>query len=222
MDPGARAWIRARACFCKLRYAEAVACQRPARDHELVQIVEAALGDAARRAGPWLVCRPGCAHCCVGAFAINALDAARLRDGLANLRRNDPIRANRIRQRASAYIDRVAPQFPGDPDSGILDESIEAEERFLDFADDEVCPALDPESGTCDLYEFRPMTCRVFGPPVRNEGGGLGVCELCFHGASNADIAACEMQPDPGLLEDVLLAEIGKTGNTLVAFALAR
>ena len=40
------------------------------------------------------------------------------------------------------------------------------------------------------------MTCRVFGPPVRSEDG-LGVCELCFHGASEKEIAACEMSPDP-------------------------
>ena len=51
----------------------------------------------------------------------------------------------------------------------------------------------------------RPMTCRVFGPPVRSEGG-LGVCELCFQGASSEEIAACEMIPDPDHLEDDLLA----------------
>lgn len=197
-------------------------CRRPGRDNELVQIVDAALNDAARRAGEWLVCRPGCTPCCVGAFAINALDVARLQEGLRQLRRTDPASATRIQSRAKAYIARVTPQFPGDPDSGMLDEGEEAEARFLDFGDEEVCPALDPESGTCDLYEFRPMTCRVFGPPVRNEGGGLGICELCFHGASNEEIAACEMKPDPENLEDSLLAELGESGKTLVAFALAK
>ena len=39
------------------------------------------------------------------------------------------------------------------------------------------------DTGHCELYESRPMTCRVFGPPVRSEDG-LGVCELCFHGAT--------------------------------------
>ena len=197
-------------------------CWRPARDLELVQIVDAALDDAARRAGEWLVCRPGCTQCCVGAFAINALDGARLRDGLALLKRRDPDRADRVQLRARAYIDRITPQFPGDPESGILDESEQGQARFLDFADEEVCPALDAESGTCDLYQFRPMTCRVFGPPVRNEGGGLGVCELCFHGARQEDIVGCEMKPDPEHLEDALLTELGDTSKTLVAFALAK
>jgi Fe-S-cluster containining protein len=208
-----------------LRYADEVPCRRPARDTELIQIVDAALNDAARRAGEWLVCRPGCTQCCVGAFAINTLDAARLSDGLAARKKSDPARANRVQLRAKAYIRRVSSEFPGDPKSGILYETEEAQERFLGFADEEVCPALDPQSGTCDLYQYRPMTCRVFGPPVRNEGGGLGVCELCFHGASKEDIAACEMQPDPEHLEDALLAELGEAGrveSTIVAFVLAR
>lgn len=190
-----------------------------------MQIVDAALDDAARRAGEWLVCRPGCTQCCVGAFAINALDAGRLVDGLGELRHRDPARADRIQLRAHAYLDRVTSEFPGNPESGIIDESEQAQERFVEFANEEVCPALDPESGTCDLYQFRPMTCRVFGPPVRNEGGGLGICELCFHGASAEDIASCEMKPDPDGLEDSLLADLSRSGhhgNTIVAFALAK
>jgi len=194
----------------------------PARDRELVQIVDAALADAARRAGSWLVCRPGCTQCCVGAFSINALDAARLHAGMESLRKSDPERARRLKVRACDYVKRVSDQFPGDPTTGIIDD--DQESRFEGFANDEVCPALDVESGTCDLYQFRPMTCRVFGPPVRNESGHLGICELCFHGATNEQIAACEMKPDPNGLEDKLLADL--TGDksptqTIVAFALA-
>jgi hypothetical protein len=70
------------------------------------------------------------------------------------------------------------------------------------------------------------MTCRVFGPPVRMEGGaeeaeGLGHCELCFTGATPEQVAACEM-PVPLELEAKLLGEIQKTGETVVAFALLR
>ena len=117
---------------------------------------------------------------------------------------------------------RLAPEFPGDPISGLLGED---SEEFDSFANDEVCPVLDPESGTCDLYSSRPMTCRVFGPPVRSSDG-LGVCELCYHGATAEEIAACEMVPDPDNLESVLVEELeqrtGVRGQTTVAFALAR
>ena len=197
----------------------------PSRDRALVQIVDRALADAARRSGEWLVCRPGCTQCCMGAFPINQLDAARLRQGLGDLEARSPERAARVKERARDYVARFAPEFPGDPKTGLLDESEAGQERFIDFANDEPCPALDPATGTCELYEARPMTCRVFGPPVRSESG-LGVCELCFHGATAEEIAACEMQPDPEDLESQLVEQLegasGLRGRTIVAFCLAR
>jgi len=75
--------------------------------------------------------------------------------------------------------------------------------------------------GTCDLYAARPLTCRTFGPPVRCGEEAVGVCELCFHGASDDEIAACEVEVDPEDLEGELLREIDAEGRTLVAFALA-
>jgi Fe-S-cluster containining protein len=196
----------------------------PPDDRALVQIVDSALADAARKSGKWLACHPGCTQCCVGVFAINQLDAARLRQGLANLDKAAPERAHRVRLRAQKSRSRLAKDFPGDPISGLLDEGQDAERRFAEFANDEPCPALDPETGLCDLYEARPMTCRVFGPPVRSEGG-LGVCELCFQGATDEQIAACEMIPDPEDLEVALLQELekatGARGQTIVAFCLA-
>jgi len=193
-------------------------------DRRLVQIVDAALKDVARRSGEWLVCRRGCTQCCIGPFPINQLDAWRLRKGLAELERVEPQLAARIRERARASVERLAPSFPGNPETGILDEGEEAERLFADFANDELCPALNPETGDCELYEARPMTCRVFGPPVRSEEG-LGVCELCFQGASEEEIAACEMRADPDDLESKLLRELEKKtglgGNTIIAFCLA-
>ncbi len=195
----------------------------PVADSALIQIIDAALADATRRSGEWLVCRPGCTQCCVGVFAINQLDAVRLQRGLADLEKTDPCRAERIRERARDSIQRLSADFPGNAKTGVLDESSEAEERFAEFANDEPCPALDPESGLCDLYDARPMTCRTFGPPLRAEGG-LGVCELCFHGATDEQIAACEMVVDPDDLESKLLNKLEKTrgprGQTIVAFCL--
>jgi Fe-S-cluster containining protein len=195
----------------------------PAGDGTLIQIVDAALADAARRSGDWLVCRPGCTQCCVGVFAINQLDVIRLQQGLADLDKLDPQKAQRIRERARASVRRLSADFPGDATSGVLDEGVEAEERFAEFANDEPCPVLDPETGLCDLYSARPLTCRTFGPPVQSDGG-LGVCELCFHGASDEQIAACEMVVDPDDLESRLLQKLEKTnavrGRTIVAFCL--
>jgi Fe-S-cluster containining protein len=193
-------------------------------DEVLVQIVDSALADATRRSGKWLVCRPGCTQCCIGAFPINQLDAARLRKGLAELESRAPARAEAVRARARDAVARLSPDFPGDPRIGLLDDGDDAEHCFSEFANDEPCPALDPVTGNCELYESRPMTCRVFGPPLRSEDG-LGVCELCFQGATDKEIAACEMKPDPDDLESVVLKKFekatGSKGKTIIAFCLA-
>ena len=197
----------------------------PSQDKKLVQIVDAALLDAEWRSGDWLICKPGCSPCCIGVFAIDQLDVLRLREGLAALDATDPERAARVRQRSRESWERLAPEFPGDQQTGILDDDDEAAAAFEEFADYEPCPALDPDKGTCDVYASRPITCRIFGPPVRSEGG-LGVCELCYHGAAADEIATCELKLDEAnelqsqIVDD--LEKSGTSGRTIVAFALAQ
>jgi Fe-S-cluster containining protein len=197
----------------------------PSGDQQLVQIVDAALADSARRSGDWLVCRPGCTQCCIGVFAISQLDAERLRSGLRQLEEAEPERAARVLDRVRLSASRIQSEFPGNTETGILYDSPAAQERFADFANDEPCPVLDPETGLCDLYEERPMTCRVFGPPVQSVEG-LGICELCYHGASEEEIAACEMHLETETIETELATQVetetGRHGDTIVAFALLR
>lgn len=209
----------------RVRYPQRVRSRFPiSGDKKLIQIVDSALAATASKSGGWLACRPGCTQCCIGAFAINQLDAMRLQRGLRQLELHTPQRAANIRQRARESVARLSADFPGDIVTGVLHETEEARLRFETFADDEPCPALDPQTGLCELYDSRPMTCRVFGPPVRSEDG-LGTCELCFQGATDSEIAACEMIPDPDDLESELLKKVenetGRAGNTIVAFCFA-
>jgi len=208
-----------------VRYPRNVAFRYPsAGDQKLVQIVDAALAETTRKSGHWLACRPGCTQCCIGVFAINQLDAFRLRRGLTKLEKSDPKLAAAIRERARDSVERLSKDFPGNRRTGILNEDADSQRRFENFANDEPCPALDPQTGLCDLYDSRPMTCRVFGPPVRSEEG-LGVCELCFQGATDKEITACEMIPDPDDLETRLVQTVenssGRHGETIIAFCLA-
>jgi Fe-S-cluster containining protein len=195
-----------------------------ASDGELIQIVDAALAEAVRKSGDWLVCRLGCTQCCIGPFPISQLDAQRLRVGLAEIESHDPERAARVRDRTRQSIARLSPNFPGDPITGILAEGDDAEEQFAAFADDEPCPALDPATGGCDLYSARPLTCRTFGPPVSCGDDAVGVCELCFVGASEDEIAACHVDADTETIGSALLTELeqatGVRGQTIVAFGL--
>jgi Fe-S-cluster containining protein len=121
-------------------------------------------------------------------------------------------------------VARWAAGFPGDLSTGVLDDSGDVEERLASLAGDEPCPALDPATGTCDLYDDRPLTCRTFGPAVRLGGEAAGICELCYQGATVEQLRACIVDVDPGGLENALLDTLaqstGRCGETLVAFAL--
>src|SRR4051812_5348761 len=141
-----------------------MAIRRPRGDQQLVQIVDAALADATRRSGSWLKCKAGCTQCCVGVFPISQLDAARLRYGFQQLETSDPKRAERIRKRLRSVGKKLIQDFPGDAETKVLDESEEAQAIFDGYANEVTCPVLDPKTGKCDLYEWRPITCRAFGP----------------------------------------------------------
>ncbi|MEO6923809.1 MAG: YkgJ family cysteine cluster protein [Bryocella sp.] len=189
----------------------------------LFPILDAALASAAQRSGDWLACKPGCHQCCIGVFPISALDAQSLIAALEQLDTTDPARAQHIRTRAAASRARLTPEFPGDPTTGELFTSSDHEEAFDDFANDEPCPVLDPITGTCDLYAARPIQCRIFGPPIRNEDDAFAVCELCFIDAPESEIIRCEMDQSWRSREDTLITEAAQhTPNpTLIAFALA-
>ncbi|HEY9136916.1 MAG TPA: YkgJ family cysteine cluster protein [Terriglobus sp.] len=189
----------------------------PPGDKHLIQLMDAALADATRRSGPGLACRPGCSQCCHGVFAIGPLDTERLREGF---RLAEPAKQQRIRERVQQAVQQLSEDFPGDTTTGILYEDEASQEAFEDFANEAVCPVLDPTTGTCDLYAHRPMTCRVFGPPVQTEEGGFGICELCFIDAPTEVITEAQLYlPDPAI-EVELEEQTGVTGTTIIAFAL--
>jgi Fe-S-cluster containining protein len=166
-------------------------------DREFIQILDAAMAESVRKSGSWVVCKLGCTECCMGPFPITQLDAVRLREGLAELERSEPARAARVMERVRQAVVRG--------------------ER----GDEDACPVLDPETGGCDLYAARPVTCRIFGPPVRWGAEPLGICDLNFHGATDEEIAACEVALDVQGLEAAVMESLqcGKS-ETSVAQAL--
>lgn len=186
--------------------------------NSLFPIVDQALASAAQRSGAWLACHPGCHQCCIGVFPISPLDAATLQEGLAAA--PEDVRS-RVLSRAATSRERLTEGFPGDATTGHLFTDEHHEEQFENFANEEVCPALDPASGTCDLYAFRPVQCRTFGPPVRDEDDHLTVCELCFIDAPAEEVAKAEMdQSWRAMEEDEILKIDPENQPTLVAWAL--
>jgi Fe-S-cluster containining protein len=193
-------------------------------DRELLDRVDREFARAARSAGDWLRCAPGCDDCCHGPFPITALDVRRLQLGLAELERTDPGRAGRIRRRAEATVLRLREGYPGDPRTGRLDQDKAALDAFFERHVSMACPALEPGSGRCELYDWRPVSCRTFGPPARFAGVDVAPCELCFRGADSETIERCRTEPDPDGLEQAILAALGRRAETewetLIAFAL--
>lgn len=186
-------------------------------DQHLLQIADAQLAEAARLAGAHLHCHAGCAVCCFGPFLITGIDVWRLRLGLEEA---PTALAVAIRQRAAA----VAAIFEADPLFPLLHEDDDAQQRFIQQHQGVACPALDPDSGHCQLYAHRPLACRTYGPPTVLDGAALPPCPLCFKGATAADVEAARVTIDPGAAAEALLlaanaAEIA-SDSTLIALAL--
>jgi Fe-S-cluster containining protein len=194
-------------------------------DAHLTRVMDEAVSVSERRAGARLDYGRGCPACCLGPFPINRLDALRLRRGLAILAERDPERAGTIVDAAQAALRTMAAEFPGDAERGVLVPEPSGRDAFFARFGGRPCPALELRTGRCQLYAWRPVTCRTFGPPVHLGGRDLEACDLCFHGTP-AEEDECRVAPDAAGLEDALLDRLeageGDRGDTIIAYALAR
>jgi Fe-S-cluster containining protein len=193
-------------------------------DRQLLRVLDRDFRAAAGRAGERLACGPGCSECCIGPFPITRLDAWRLHAGLAGLASADPARAEEVRERARRAVERLAEGYPGDRLTGRLRDGEEALDSFFERHGSLPCPALEPDSGRCELYAGRPVSCRTYGPPAKFGDERVPPCRLCFTGAPAEQVEACRIEPDREGLEERILAGMGVAGGedweTLVAFAL--
>lgn len=122
-----------------------------------------------------LPCRRGCSRCCIGPFAITRLDVAVLQRGLDSLAPSVRLAIESIARRQAEVFETVFPRLKEDV---ALDRWSDREvdglvERFRDLP----CPAL-AEDGSCRVYAFRPVTCRMMGIPVEADGLVAGACEI--------------------------------------------
>ena len=194
-------------------------------DRLLLARLESDFAGAAANAGEWLKCAAGCSQCCYGPFPVTRLDVWRLKRGLEGLREREPDRAAGVERRARQAVEQLTPGYPGDPASGKLAGDEPRLDAFIERHRSMPCPALDPGSGRCELYEHRPVTCRTYGPPLLFDTEGAPHCPLCFDGAEEAEIERCRYRPDPEDLESEALARLGASGpdwETLIAFGLIR
>jgi len=192
-------------------------------DGRLIAIVDAVTGRAVGASGHHLVCQPGCSPCCFGPFAITQLDAWRLQEGLRELGKWKSAQVAAVRQRAGEAVSEQAVWFPHDRVGIFLDETDES--GFHSRFSEAPCPALDPETGSCLLYSWRPIVCRTHGPPLSLSGQSYPPCPLCFRGATTAELEKARVQLNVDASEEALTRtaerKTGRHGMTTVAFAIA-
>lgn len=125
---------------------------------------------AARQAHPGVIpCRPGCSACCHGPFDISVADAALVAEAIATL---PAVIRTPLLVRATAQLEQmreVCEELAEPWDVSRLSE--EAFDAVCEALAEEPCPCLDT-TGSCVIYESRPMVCRVMGLGLLAEEGG--------------------------------------------------
>lgn len=129
----------------------------------LVKQVEDAFAKVKAEFESCVKCKVGCSDCCNAVFDLTIIEAIYIKSKFDAKFKGDAQerileRANKADRQAyklkrQAYKDHQE----GKPESVILEEMAAARIR---------CPLLN-EDELCDLYEARPITCRLYGIPTR-------------------------------------------------------
>ncbi|MDI6789117.1 MAG: YkgJ family cysteine cluster protein [Thermodesulfobacteriota bacterium] len=106
-------------------------------------------------------CQVGCTDCCYAVFELFPIEAAYLSYHFQqHLKRKERREVLRRAEKALLEIARVK--------EGIKDK----ESEVLQMAEARIrCPLLS-DQGRCLLYEYRPITCRLYGIPTAIRGAG--------------------------------------------------
>jgi len=113
-------------------------------------------------------CREGCADCCHAVFDLTLIEALyinhRFKQQFKGIPKTELEEKANQTDRLMAKIKRRAQEdlLAGKPEAEILTDL--ARERVR-------CPLLNTRN-LCDLYDYRPLTCRFYGVPTAIGGGG--------------------------------------------------
>lgn len=137
-----------------------------ARYEHLVKAADTAFTRVKEGHGGCVTCKEGCSDCCYALFDLSLVEAMYLNEKVREYARNLPSGDREKFLENASKLDRqvyrLKRRFHKDHQEGGQDESI------LDQAGRERlrCPLLD-ENDLCCIYEKRPITCRLYGIPLR-------------------------------------------------------
>ncbi|RJR26436.1 MAG: hypothetical protein C4582_01735 [Desulfobacteraceae bacterium] len=107
-------------------------------------------------------CRQGCADCCHAAFGLFLIEAAYLQWRFQGLDRKTRRPALTRCSKADRELEKLQKKFIEDNSAG--------HDKGIDLSLVRIrCPLLSDDL-SCDLYTYRPITCRVYGIPTSADG----------------------------------------------------
>ncbi|MBU0728793.1 MAG: YkgJ family cysteine cluster protein [Proteobacteria bacterium] len=138
--------------------------------HSLLEAVNSSFAQIKGAFPQEVHCRPGCVDCCNACFDISFIEAVYIRMNMDNV-----FTESAERQRLFERADQAKKQFESKLNS--VEDEISRQDLLEKFSLWRVqCPLLN-DQGECAMYEWRPVTCRVYGLPTAINGKGH-VCGL--------------------------------------------
>ena len=127
----------------------------------LLATIDAWFSDAQKQFPQVIRCRLGCSGCCRGFFDVSLLDAALVNHGYQQL---VPEQREVIRSKAAARLKELQQRWPGFSAPFLLNGMPDSEWVEMPESDETPCPFLGDDE-LCQIYDHRPMTCRLHGLP---------------------------------------------------------
>lgn len=115
-----------------------------------------------------VMCKPGCADCCHALFDITLIEAMYIKEKF------DEKFTGKLRHNIITYANSADRKiFKLKKDASEADKMGINSQKIIELISKEkiACPLLD-ESNQCQLYEYRPIACRVYGIPTSAAGEG--------------------------------------------------
>lgn len=133
------------------------------RNYEfLVDKADRAFQRMQKEHGSCIKCERHCSDCCYALFGLFLIEAGYLKQQFDQLRREE-IKAALLRcNKAERDLKRLEKMLEAHEDDPNMQAYTLARERIR-------CPLLEENEG-CILYPYRPITCRVYGIPIKIQG----------------------------------------------------
>lgn len=143
--------------------------------NQLLETIDLWFSRAQKQFPQAIQCRLGCSGCCRGFFDITLLDAALVNRGYQQLA---PEQREVIRSRAEDRLKELQQRWPGFSAPYLLNGMPDSEWVAMPEDDATPCPFLGADD-LCQIYDHRPMTCRLHGLPNIDLSGEIFSDDYC-------------------------------------------